>query len=98
MKMSFTQNWNNKIDSQFWITTRPFFEKYFVTGRYEIYIKEAYCYDALCVDLKFYKTEQLTPFISLLDTGLDLGPFREMITKMYPENKLWKVMLMKRIK
>ena len=100
--ISFSCNWNNKLDCKAFTTIRlhqP--TKYIVGQSYEIHLKAPFCV-AEIVSIKQFKLSQMNEFMAMIDTGYSVQETIEIIKKMYPkidyENQLFDFILLQKQK
>lgn len=82
--LEFSQNWNNKLNCDSFTAVRlhnP--RKYCVGAVKNIYLKGIWKGAATIIDVRQVRLDQLNNFVSQLDTGLAVEPFRQMIRELY---------------
>lgn len=100
--ITFSYNWNNKLDCNAFTTIRihkP--TKYIVGTIYQIDFKLPFCI-AQIVAIKQFKLSQLNEFMAMIDTGYSVQETIAIIKKIYPnvdyENQLFDFILLKKQK
>ena len=82
--ISFSFNWNKKLDCDAFTTIRLYQpEKYIVGKRYKIQLKKEKQFKAVIIDVKKFMLKDLSNFIAYLDTGYSKENCQSIITKMY---------------
>ena len=82
-QIKFSQNWNNKLDCNFFTTIRLFSKKYQVNETYEIDLNNEIKCKAIAIDVRPIKVDSLNDFICYLDTGYNKEETIAMFQKMY---------------
>lgn len=82
--ISFSYNWNSKLDCDCFTTIRLKNDRKYVPGnRYRIFLKGEFRGIADLVDVKYFKLEKLNNWMAMLDTGYGLDQTKGIISKMY---------------
>ncbi len=84
-EITFSYNWNNKLNCNAFTTLRieqP--NKYIVGADYHIVLKKEQIAVARIVNIKSFFLKDLNEFIAYLDTGYSLDKCRQIILNMYP--------------
>jgi hypothetical protein len=84
-QIKFSQNWNNKLDCNYFTTIRLLSKKYQIGETYEIVENEVTKLNATALDVIAIKTDSLNDFICYLDTGYSKDETIAMFQKMYPK-------------
>ena len=83
--ISFSTNWNNKLDCKAFTTVRiNNTEKYQTCREYQITLRNKPIATAKIISIRTFWLDEITDFVSYLDTGYDRKAFIEIILKMYP--------------
>jgi len=82
-KISFSYNWNNKLNCNCFTTFRVKSEKYNVGETYEIYLNNVFVSNAKIIDIKTLKLKDVNEWIARLDTGYSQFEFDKLIRTMY---------------
>lgn len=83
--ISFSFNWNHKLDCDAFTTIRLFQpEKYCIGEQYAIQLKKVKQFEGVIIDVKKFMLKDLSNFIAYLDTGYSKENCQSIITKMYP--------------
>lgn len=84
-KISFSFNWNNKLENKAFTTIRLLQqEKYRTEETYLITLKLKELFQAKIIEIKPFWLKDLNEFIAHLDTGYNKKECIEIIKKMYP--------------
>ena len=84
--ISFSYNWNKKLDCQAFTTIRLYQpEKYVVGETYEILLKDVAIGKGEIVEIRKFMLSELNEFVAYLDTGYPKEKCKEIIRKMYPK-------------
>lgn len=68
--ISFSYNWNKKLDCDAFTTIRLFQpEKYCIGEQYEIELKKEKLFEGVIIDVKKFWLKDLSNFVAYLDTG-----------------------------
>jgi hypothetical protein len=102
-QISFSTNWNNKLNCQAFTTLRIRNDrKYTVGNHYELYLQKKFLALGFCVAIKHFTIDKLNDFIAYIDTGYDKQEVIEILRKMYPNiniyQKEFSLILLKKIK
>lgn len=92
-QIKFSQNWNNKLDCNYFTTIRLLSKKYQVGETYEIVENEKVKCKAIAIDVRSLKVDSLNDFICYLDTGYNKEETIAMFQKMYAKVDLSKTFL-----
>lgn len=88
-KLTFSQNWNGKLDCTCFTTLRLRNDKkYFVGKQFEIWLKQEYKGRAQIVDIKYLLLDQISDWIARLDTGYNAEKCKDIIRTMYQKSNL----------
>lgn len=90
-KISFSHNWNNKLQCDFFSTIRlcPHPMYWELGALYDIYLKEKqYKQRAKLMYAYHFKLENLTPAMAFLDTGMDKIRAMVLFEKMYAHQNI----------
>lgn len=83
-KITFTTNWNNKLDCKAFTTLRLRNDSKYVPGqKYSIYHKDKFRGYAVIRSISHFHLHNLNNFISYLDTGYSKEECAAIIKKMY---------------
>jgi len=103
--LEFSQNWNNKLDCDFYTAIRMRNDKrYFVGKRFRVLLKGKEIHHAEIVKGSHFKIYHLNSFITYLDSGYPVMEFISMFKKMYSKKNIdWETdeivfVLLKKIK
>ena len=84
--IKFSYNWNRKLGNIAFTTFRMHNEgKYKVGERYKIECKGVVPFNAIILDIRKLKLEQINEFIARIDTGYSLEEFKTIVRRMYKE-------------
>lgn len=84
--LSFSYNWNNKLDCKAFTTIRIYNPNKHVKGtKVAIWLKSESKGTGTIEEVKPFMLDQLNPFISYLDTGYSVEECRNVFLKMYPQ-------------
>jgi hypothetical protein len=93
-QITFSYNWNNKLDCTAFTTLRLRNDQRYQPGyQYEINLKGESKGIGEITSVKNFYLDQLNPFIAYLDTGYDVAKCREIILRMYPKVDFNRTML-----
>ncbi len=82
--ISFSFNWNHKLDCDAFTTIRLFQpEKYVIGEQYEIQLKKVKQFEGVIIDVKKFMLKDLSNFIAYLDTGYSKENCASIIQTMY---------------
>ena len=82
--LNFVTNWNNKLKCDAFTTFRIYEKWKFKVGeKWEIRLRGTRQFDALVVDVKVMRLDQVNEFIAHLDTGYNKKEFEGIINRMY---------------
>jgi hypothetical protein len=82
--ISFSYNWNKKLDCEAFTTIRLFQPgKYVVGEQYEIQLKKVKLFEGVIIDVKKFMLKDINNFIAYLDTGYSKENCQSIITSMY---------------
>jgi hypothetical protein len=100
--ISFSYNWNNKLDCKAFTTIRLLQPEKYRTGEtYLITLKRKELFQAKIIKIKAFWFNDLNEFIAHLDTGYDKMECAGIILKMYPNvdflNKQLSLILLKKV-
>lgn len=85
----FSQNWNGKLDCDFFTTLRlANNNKYRVGDAYEITLKGIVFCHAKIVEVRYIVIEQVNDWIARLDTGYDAEACKTLIKTMYKNKQI----------
>lgn len=85
-KITFSTNWNNKLDCKAFTTLRLRNDSKYVPGQtYSIYHKDSYWGKAVIRSISHFYLKDLNNFIAYLDTGYSKEECAAIIQKMYPK-------------
>jgi hypothetical protein len=83
-QISFSYNWNKKLDCDAFTTIRLYQpEKYCIGEQYEIQLKKEKLFEGVIVDVKKFMLKDLSNFVAYLDTGYSKENCQSIIQKMY---------------
>lgn len=82
-KLAFSNNWNGKLNCQYFTTIRLQSKKFTVGNLMEVTLRGQRKGIVKVVDVKLLKLDQINSFIAGLDTGLSADDCKAMIRKMY---------------
>jgi hypothetical protein len=83
--ISFSFNWNNKLECNYFTTIRLRNEtKYIIDKVYVISLKKVEKFEARIIKIKHFKLSDLNDYVAGLDTGYSLVESVSIINKMYP--------------
>lgn len=83
-EISFSFNWNNKLDCKAFTTLRLENKKYQANLLYKIKLKGEEKGTAKCIAVKTFFLKDINEFISYIDTGYSKEECYNIIYKMYP--------------
>jgi hypothetical protein len=83
--LSFSYNWNNKLDCQAYTTLRLMSGKYRVGNQFQVLLNGQDHHKAEVVDVKSLKLAQINEFIAHIDTGYTAEECRNILRRMYGE-------------
>lgn len=84
-KISFSFNWNNKLEAKAFTTIRLLQPDKYRTGEtYQISLKRKDLFQAKIIEVKPFWLKDLNEFIAHLDTGYCKEECKNIIIKMYP--------------
>lgn len=86
--ISFSYNWNNKLDCKAFTTLRLRSTKYVPGTLYDVYLEKKgsnaiYLGKARCEKVKTLMLEDINEFISFLDTGYNVADCKRIVRRMY---------------
>ena len=82
--ITFSFNWNKKLDCDAFTTIRLFQpEKYCIGEQYEIQLKKEKQFEGVIIDVKKFMLKDLNNFVAYIDTGYSKENCQSIITKMY---------------
>ena len=83
--ISFSYNWNNKLDCKSFTTVRIYNEKkYVINQKYSIELCGNLKKEAIIVNIKSFTVNNVNDYISYLDSGYSLEEFKNVLFRMYP--------------
>lgn len=84
--ISFSYNWNKKLDCEAFTTIRLYQpEKYCIGEQYEIQLKKQKLFEGVIIDVKKFMLKDLSNFIAYLDTGYSKENCQSIIQTMYKQ-------------
>lgn len=86
--ISFSHNWNNKLQCHYYTTLRLNTPKYRVGQRFEIKLKGYKIHTAKIEEIRILGIDQINEYIAALDTGYNSEACKTMLKKMYPDKNL----------
>lgn len=86
--LSFSTNWNNKLDCDVFSTIRLGSAKYFKGNKFKVVLKNETICQAKVVEVYWFKLAQLTDARAWLDTGYDKEKTTEIIRTMYKNTEV----------
>lgn len=94
MQLSFSYNWNNKLDCKAFTTIRMFNPTQHIVGnKVEIDLKGQSKGSGTIMDIRRFLVKDLNAFVSYLDTGYSVAETQEIFRKMYSKTDLDRVPL-----
>jgi uncharacterized protein YqfB (UPF0267 family) len=87
-KISFSYNWNNKLNCNAFSTIRLKQPSKYVLGEiYEIYLKKEQkpLFNAQIMDIKYFTIDKINEFMAYIDTGYSKEKCQNIIRTMYPK-------------
>lgn len=82
-QIKFSQNWNKKLDCDFFTTIRLQSSKYVKDNEFKIFLKNEIHCKAKIIDVWTCKIDMLKDFICYIDTGYNKEETMNMFKKMY---------------
>ncbi len=104
MDISFSSNWNNKLQCQSFTTIRLFCPaKYEIGNSYQIFLNGQLVKSATIFDIKNFYLKDISNYISYLDANLSPEEFKLLMIKFYGkkcniDTQLFSFILLKTIK
>ncbi|MDW8345325.1 MAG: hypothetical protein RML94_00105 [Bacteroidia bacterium] len=85
-KITFTKNWNQKLQCDYFTTIRRYPKK--IGQTYNIYLQDTFLFEAVVIDCQPITLNQLThkTYLCYLDTGMSPQDTVNLLQKMYPSN------------
>jgi len=84
MELHFTNNWNNKLDADYYTTFRIHNNiKYQVGNILDIHLHKKYLHTAYIVDIRTITLDKLNPFITGLDAAMPVDEFIKLLRRFY---------------
>jgi hypothetical protein len=85
-EISFSYNWNNKLNCNAFTTIRLFQpDKYIIGEKYKVSLKGIPVCESVIINIKNFKLYDLNDFIAFIDTGYNKEECRKIILRMYPK-------------
>lgn len=84
-KLSFSKDWNKKLNADYYTTIRLPNKKYTPGNELQVYCKDRYIYNAKVLYSQEVMINKLTEYMTLIDAGMCKSDFQAMMLKMYPE-------------
>ena len=82
-QLTFSYNWNNKLEGKFYTTIRLASPKYVVGKCFEVYLKGKKIHHAQVAEIRGLKLNDINSFIAGIDTGYSVPACKDIIKKMY---------------
>lgn len=92
-RITFSYNWNKKLDSNYYTTLRLSNVSYQKGQLIEIVLKGKKIHTGKIIEMRLITIDQINEFIGGLDTGYGAEETKNIIKKMYP-NKNWEETLL----
>lgn len=86
--LTFSTNWNNKLDCDVFSTIRLGAAKYFKGNKFKIVLKNGTPFFATVLEVYWFKLNQLTDARAYLDTGYDKEKTIDIIRTMYKNTEV----------
>jgi hypothetical protein len=100
-KLKFSQNWNSKLDCQFFTTIRIQNKKYSCGNTFDIILNDQYLKTCKIVEIKNFKILQLNDFMSFIDAGMNKIDLYQLLSRFYPKQNIndleWQFILLQTI-
>jgi hypothetical protein len=78
------QNWNNKLNCDYYTSIRPAWESYYKKGEfYAALLNSKFHHEAQILEIKSFLIKDLNQYMSFLDAGLSPEQLRDHIKQMY---------------
>lgn len=87
--ISFSQNWNGKLDNEYFTTIRPENYDYPDSGKVKVEYPDDSMIEVKVIDRKDMKFKELTGWISRLDAGMSKKELYNLLEDFYSGKGFW---------
>lgn len=84
----FSNNWNGKLNCEFFTTIRLKKDKYVPGRRYEIYLRDTLAFEATIYDIKQIRLADITEYVARTDMGLTGYDCRQFFREQYADKNI----------
>jgi hypothetical protein len=90
-QLKFTQNWNNKLNTENFTTIRIAQDKYYIDCQFDIILQDQYLKTVKIIDIKQFKIDKLNDFTAYIDSGMNRTNLYQLLAQFYPKQNINKM-------